>query len=72
MSIADVPLVLPLALLGVVTFSLARNTATTVAFAVFAVALVSFVIWRGWRLGKADALKRDRQIDSPSGSDQDP
>ena len=60
LSVADVPLWLPILLAGVLTFSLSRATATIIVFGATAFAWAVFVIWRGWRLGRAEAFKRDR------------
>ena len=69
MSIADVPLVLPIALTAVLTFSVTRGTAALIIVVIAASTWAGFVFWRGWRLGKADALKRDRKADYKDAND---
>ena len=61
MSIADVPLVVPLLLLGIVTLSIFPSPVAVGLLLAAGTPWVAFVSWRGWRLGKADALKRDRR-----------
>ena len=61
MSIADIPLMLPLLLLALITFSLFPSPVAFGTLLVAGIPWVAFVSWRGWRLGKADALKRDRR-----------
>lgn len=60
MSIADAPLTLPTLLGGILAFSLSHDTAMMVIFLIIAFAWAAFVVWRGIRLGRADAFKRDR------------
>ena len=61
MSIADVPFVLPVLLLAIVTLSLFSSSVAVGILLVAGTPWVAFVSWRGWRLGKTDALKRDRR-----------
>ena len=61
MSRADIPVVLPIGVLGILIFSVSRDAAAIVIFGIAASAWTAFIIWRGWRLGRADSLKRDRR-----------
>ena len=61
MSVADVPLTLPILLGGVLAFGVSQDTAIMVIFLFIAFAWAAFVFWRGIRLGRADAFKRDRR-----------
>lgn len=55
------PVVLPLSVTGLLVFSVSRSRAAVIIFILVAFVWLTFVSWRGWRLGKADALKRDRR-----------
>ena len=60
MLLASVAVVLPILLSGLMISAVSRSAFALTLFGAISVVWLAFVFWRGWRLGKADAFKRDR------------